>query len=172
MNSLKKNIVNASLYNIGWLACVYGGNEIAIVTGLVIFTVHFLWIKNHPYEWLIILSIMCLGILVDSIWFYTGIIQNHDQSLLIPLWLIVLWAIFATTLNNCLQWFQQHLGMVAVIGAVVGPLFYWLGAGISDVKIAEPLVQSLIMIGIAWLFLLPTLFIITRKIRSIPCYSN
>lgn len=164
---MKKNIINAVLFNLGWFACVAGGNEVALVAGLIIFTIHFIWINEHPKEWLTIFIIVLIGFTIDSIWFYIGIMQNGDQSILIPFWLIVLWAIFATTINNCLRWFQDHLMLVAVAGLIFGPLAYWMGAKLSNVVINEPLMQSMLIIGLGWMLMLPSFFILSKKVRSL-----
>ena len=164
---MKKNIINAILFNLGWFACVTGGDEIALLAGLFIFTIHFIWINEQPQEWLTIFIIVLIGFTIDSIWFYTGIMQNGDQSMLIPFWLIVLWAIFATTINNSLRWFHDHLVLVALLGLFFGPLAYWMGGNLSNVEIKEPLMQSMLYIGLGWMLMLPTFFILSKRVRSL-----
>ncbi len=164
---MKKIITNAILFNIGWIACVAGGDKIALLTGLVILTIHFLWVNKDPQEWRIIFTVMSIGIIIDSIWFYSGLMKNADHSLLIPVWLIVLWVIFATTINNCLRWLHGRPALGALVGLIFGPFAYWMGANISTVVIKEPLIQSMLLIGFGWMLMLPSFFILTRRIRSV-----
>lgn len=162
---MNKLIANAVLYNIGWYACVAGGNTTAVIAAAIILTIHFVWISNNRNEWILIIAITLLGVTIDSLWFYLEILQNPDLSPYIPLWLIMLWAIFSTTLNHCLKWFKSRQWAAGLSGFIIGPAIYFLGTKISDVELADPIYYPLIMLALSWGLIFPTLFIIVNKLE-------
>lgn len=51
----------------------------------------------------------------------------NDQAPLIPLWLMLLWALLATTLRHCLAWTARPWWLASLLGGVAGPLSYYAG---------------------------------------------
>ena len=169
---MKKIIINALLYNMGWYTCVTGGNTLSVIAATLIITIHLSFIADNNKEWFLIILVTAVGVSVDSFWFYLGILENPDKSLMIPLWLVMLWATFATTLNHCLRWFKEKLLVAAIAGSIAGPFFYYLGSRLSDVSMTEPLISSMLLIAVSWSIVLPLLFIIAQKLEPQPCSLN
>ncbi|MOA29752.1 hypothetical protein D3C78_1507890 [compost metagenome] len=74
-----------------------------------------------------------------------------------PLWLALLWALFATTLNHCLAWTARPWWLGSLLGAVAGPLSYWAGARIAGVGLPLGSVPTLLLLAGLWALLVPIL---------------
>jgi hypothetical protein len=95
---VKKILINLALFQVGWLVCVVGGNLYAIAFTLAALLVHNWLVLGSRAEWKLIASVVVVGCLWDMAMVKTGVISFPKAGLLgIPLWLICLWTLFATT---------------------------------------------------------------------------
>jgi len=98
-----ERLTNAVLFQVGWLACVLGGDSLWLLLALAVLVIHLGWISSWAEEGRLILSVVLVGTAVDSLLRVAGVFEFQDLSPLIPLWLMLLWALLATTLRHCLQ---------------------------------------------------------------------
>ena len=91
-----QRVANAVLFQIGWLTCVLGGNSRRLLVALAVLVIHLCWISSWAAEGGLILSVVIVGTAVDSVLRGAGVFAFQDQSPLIPLWLMLLWALLAT----------------------------------------------------------------------------
>jgi hypothetical protein len=152
-----ERLANAALFQLGWFACVMGGNSLWLLVPLAALVVHLLWISNWAEEGRLILSVVILGTAVDSLLRWLGIFEFSDDSPLIPLWLMLLWALLATTLRHCLSWTARPWWRASVLGAAGGPLSYYAGGQLAGVQFPYGQASTLIGIGLLWALLLPLL---------------
>ncbi len=110
------------LFQIGWLACVLGGNSLWLLLALAVLVIHLRWISSWAEEGRLILSVVIVGTAVDSVLRGLGVFEFQDLSPLIPLWLMLLWALLATTLRHCLAWSARPWWLASMLGAVGGAL--------------------------------------------------
>ena len=103
-----KKVINASLFNIAWLVCVIFGDLAAVMACVVVLLLHFFLVSRHFAEAGLVLKVVILGWLVDTALFSANILTSDGDVIFPPLWLSCLWLLFATTLNHCFVWFQQH----------------------------------------------------------------
>ena len=84
---------------------------------------------------------------------------------LAPVWIIVLWAGFALTLNHSLAFLKQHVLWSLLFGAIGGPLAY-LGAArlFNAVEFTAPDMQVVLALGIAWAIATPLLLTIASRL--------
>ena len=82
---------------------------------------------------------------------------------LIPFWLIVLWALLATTLNHCLAWTAQPRWRAALLGAIGGPLSYYAGQRLGAVTFPFGVWPTLLGLGVLWAGLFAALQWIAAK---------
>jgi FtsH-binding integral membrane protein len=116
-----ERVANAVLFQVGWLACVIGGNSLWLLLALAVLVIHLGWISSWAAEGRLILSVVIVGTAVDSLLRAAGVFEFQDLSPLIPLWLMLLWALLATTLRHCLQWSARPWWLASALGAVGGP---------------------------------------------------
>ncbi len=156
-----KLIINAVLFQIGWLACVLGGNYIALaVTALILF-VHLTWIGSWHKEKQLLAITFLLGCAIDSFLGNLNILQfssqPNDTGRLLPIWLACLWLVFATTLRHSLDWSRTHRLLGALLGFFGGPLSYLAGSNLAGVSLAQPTWQTLSILAVIWAVNVPLL---------------
>ena len=159
-----ERIANAVLFQIGWLACVIGGNSLWLLLALVVLVIHLRWISSWAAEGRLILSVVIVGTAVDSVLRTLGVFEFQDLSPLIPLWLMLLWALLATTLRHCLAWSARPWWLASALGAVGGGLSYYGGGRLSGVAFPYGEWPTLIGIGLLWALLFPLLHLMARRL--------
>lgn len=141
-------VLNALRFEAGWLLCVLGGSWVAAVAGSGLLAWH-LWRCSFSGEWRFIAGFALLGLAIDGSLQLLGGFDFNDQTLvlgLLPLWLWMLWPLFATLVYHSLAWLWRYPLIAALCGAVSGPLSYYGGALLAGVSLAPWLlpVQALI----------------------------
>ncbi|UZE11061.1 DUF2878 domain-containing protein [Pseudomonas sp. B21-053] len=161
-----ERLANAALFQLGWFACVVGGNSLWLLVALAALVIHLLWISRWGDEGRLILSVVLLGTTVDSSLRWLGVFDFADVAPLIPLWLMLLWALLATTLRHCLIWSANPWWLASLLGAVGGPLSYYAGSQLAGVQFPYGQLPTLIGIGLLWALLFPTLHFMARRLAS------
>ena len=145
-----KNLANAALFQLGWFACVLGGNSLWLLVAVGAIVAHLLWISRSWDEVRLIVAVCVIGTLVDSALLYAGVFEFKDAAGVIPLWLIVLWALLATTLRHCLAWTAKPLWRAALLGAIGGAMSYYAGQRLGAVAFGFGLWPTLAMLSAIW----------------------
>lgn len=151
---LNKTLANAALFQVGWFACVLGGHSAWLLLAGAALVIQVLWIKADIR---LVLLVCVLGSVIDSVLLNVGVFAFDSPGKIIPFWLMLLWALLATTLNHCLAWTAKPLWLCAVLGAVAGPLSYYAGQRLDAVAFPLGLWPTLIGLGVVWGALFPTL---------------
>lgn len=147
---MPKNIANAVLFQISWFACVLGGNSYWLLIAAGVLLVHLLWISSWAAEGKLLLWITAIGTLLDSVLMLVGVFDFGSNGVLIPLWLIVLWAILGTTLRHCLAWTATPWWRASLLGAIGGPMSYYAGSQLAGVQLPMGLIPSMVLLAILW----------------------
>lgn len=161
-----ERLTNAALFQLGWFACVVGGNSLWLLVPLAALVIHLLWISRWADEGRLILSVVLLGTTVDSTLRWLGVFDFADVAPLIPLWLMLLWALLATTLRHCLAWSAHPWWLASALGAISGPLSYYAGSQLAGVQFPYGPWVTLIGIGALWAMLFPTLHFMAQRLAS------
>lgn len=131
-------------FETGWLLCLLGGSWIALVTGLLLIGGHLRFIA-YPGEWRLLVGFAGLGLVLDgSLTLLGGFdFSGHTQIFgLLPLWLWMLWPLFATLLRHSLAWLWRFPLLAATGGALSGPLSYYGGSVLANVTLAPWLLPA------------------------------
>lgn len=161
---MREQIANAVLFQLGWLACVLGGNSLWLLLALAALVIHLRWISSWAAEGRLILCVVIVGTAVDSVLRYLDVFRFADASPLIPLWLMLLWALLATTLRHCLAWSARPWWLASALGAVGGALSYYGGGRLAGVQFPYGDIPTLILIGLLWAGLFPLLHLMARRL--------
>ena len=159
-----ERVANAVLFQIGWLTCVLGGNSPWLLIALAVLVIHLRWISSWAAEGRLILCVVIVGTAVDSVLRYLDVFRFADASPLIPLWLMLLWALLATTLRHCLAWSARPWWLASALGAVGGALSYYAGGRLAGVQFPYGEAATLIVIGLLWAGLFPLLHLMARRL--------
>ncbi|MEB2855042.1 DUF2878 domain-containing protein [Pseudomonas atacamensis] len=161
---MRERIANAVLFQLGWLACVLGGNSLWLLLAVAALVIHLRWISSWAAEGRLILCVVIVGTAVDSVLRYLDVFRFADASPLIPLWLMLLWALLATTLRHCLAWSARPWWLASALGAVGGALSYYGGGRLAGVQFPYGDIPTLILIGLLWAVLFPLLHLMARRL--------
>ena len=152
-----KTVANAVLFQCGWFACVLGGDSLWLLVGLAVLALHLLWISAWSREGQAILAVTLLGTVIDTSLRSFGVFHFGAPGPLIPFWLIVLWALLATTLRHCLAWSAQPWWRASLLGALGGPLSYYAGSQLAGVSFGYGTAATLIGLALLWAVIFPVL---------------
>ena len=160
-----KPLANAVLFQCGWFACVLGGNSRWLLVAVAAIAVHLLWLSSWSREGQVILAVTLLGTVIDTALRTFGVFHFSMPGPLIPIWLIVLWALLATTLRHCLAWSARPWWRASLLGAVGGPLSYYAGSQLAGVSFGYGTMPTVIGLGLLWALLFPVLHWVARQLE-------
>jgi hypothetical protein len=164
---MKTKIFNLAIFQVGWMVCVVGEDLYAIVYTAIALLIHHWYVLEKKSEWQLIAIVTVVGSLWDILMAFSGMIYYADSGFLgIPIWLICLWALFATTFMHSLSWLGRYLWIAAVFAAVMGPASYWFGSELSDAYFGTPILISLVVIAVGWATLFPAGIYLTRRYQQ------
>ena len=152
-----KLIANFLLFQATWFVCVLSTESIALYFTCTVLFIHFIAIGSWHKEKEIIAICLLLGSTVDSFLGDLNILLFGSEGRIIPLWLACIWVIFGTTIRHSLAWAGRHLILGATVGFFGGPAAYYAGSRLTDVRLAEPLWQTLLILAITWAVIIPLL---------------
>jgi hypothetical protein len=154
---MPKQPINAVLFQIGWFACVLGGTSPWLLVAVGVLALHFFWISSWTADGELVISVVLIGTLLDTLLLACGVFEFAEGGALIPLWLIMLWAVLATTLKHCLAWTATPWWRASLLGAIGGPLSYDAGSHMAGVHLPLGLWPSMLLLGVIWAGLFPLL---------------
>ena len=152
-NSENKIINALGFQGAWWSIALY--QEKAIYLVILMISLHFLFLKqNRLTEFYFVLSISAFGVLIDSLLFNFDFFKfTNPMSLnpaIVPLWLMVLWLAFASTLRHCLSWLFKNKYVAFVVGGLGGSLSYIGAANLGAMTIVQPEFQSFLILFVIW----------------------
>lgn len=167
---MKAIIINALVFQIGWLLCVLAGANqfpwLGTLTALIIVTWHIRNASSPRNELLLILSAGMIGAAWDSLLVLVGWLQYPSGTLIentAPHWIVAMWMLFATTLNVSLKWLKQRPLLASIFGAIGGPGAYFAGYKLGGVEIPD-LTTAMIALALGWALLMPLLMELARRL--------
>ena len=166
-------IQNFILFQAGWLSCVLGGASkdytwagVAVVSVIVV--IHLLRAHSIRNEIMLIAITAIVGTAWDSSLMMAGLFHFSNGVLitgLVPLWLIAMWALFATTLNVSMRWMKNKYLIASVFGAIGGPIAYYAGHRIGAVDFNDAL-TALLAVAAGWAVIMPGLMALTTRFNG------
>ena len=162
-------VVNFILFQIGWFACVIGAARqmpwLGVATVVAIVAWHLTQAKQAKKEVQLLIIALVIGGTFDQIMLNHQLItyQAHGwSSMLVPVWILALWAEFVTVLNVSLRWMRGRWLIAVLFGAIGGPLAY-MGAEKLGAVTLNHLPISYIALSVGWAFLTPLLLKLSQK---------
>lgn len=165
-------IVNAALFQVVWFATVAGAGAGFWWTGLPALLFFAIWqVKRSrwPRADVALVAVgVVLGLVIDSLLIAGGWLRYATplpSTQFAPVWIIVLWAGFALTVNHSLAFLKQRGALAVAFGAIGGPLAY-IGAArlFQAVSFTAPQIQVLAALAVAWAIATPLLLAIATRL--------
>ena len=158
---MSRVLVNFVAYQVAWFACVLGGAHalpwlgVAVTAAAV--AIHLFLVPAPGRNAFLILTIAAIGALWDGLLAGLGLLEYPSGMVLhwlAPVWIIAMWAGFATLLPVSLHWLLGRWRLAIVFGAVGGPLAYYAGMRLGAVNFPDP-VAALVALAGGWSILMP-----------------
>jgi hypothetical protein len=164
-------ILNVVLFQLGWFACVLGAasgyaREGAIAAALLV-ALHIARAARPKREAMLAAAAAVLGFLFESALVQAGWVRFEAGVLVegaAPYWMVALWALFATTLNESMRMLQTRPWIAAAFGAVGGPLAYYAGARMGALDLVQP-AAMLAALAVGWALATPLLLSLARRLN-------
>ncbi len=155
----KSAVINYFGFSIVWICCASTPSLemplLAPITTLIFLFFHFSIIAYKRYQELqLIIFAIFLGIIVDSGFAIFNIVQymqyngTINQNLVPPIWMLCLWAGFASQVNYAMRYLRGKYLLIAFYG-LLAPLAYMGGEKIKAVEIGPENINYAI-IAITW----------------------
>lgn len=126
-DTLRNNVTNWVAMQLGWLACVMGGNGWAYVALVLLIALHMQIAKKG--EWCLVLAAAAYGIAQDTVLYNLGglsFLRDDACGVLIAPWLMCLWVMFCTQFKHCMTTIMNHPWMAVCFG-LIAPISYFGG---------------------------------------------
>ena len=157
-------LANFLAFQVAWFANVLGAANgrpwLGPLVVLAVLGVHLRHMPDPRFSARIIAVVGLIGVTVDSILGYVGILVYRDSLVApwaCPPWLITLWLALATTLGRSLSWLAGRPGLAAVLGGVFGPVSYYAGRELGALDFGGHPVIGLMTLSVVWAMLFPLL---------------
>ncbi|AZE76572.1 DUF2878 domain-containing protein [Pseudomonas synxantha] len=161
-----KPLANAVLFQCGWFACVLGGDSLWLLVGVAVLGIHCLWISSPTDDGMLIVKVTLAGTLLDTLLRTLGVFHFSEPGPMVPFWLMLLWALLATTLRHCLAWSARPWWFASLLGAVGGPLSYYAGSQLAGVSFGYATPATLIGLALLWATLFPLLHGLAGRLQD------
>lgn len=158
-------IINFVLFQAAWFACVISGAHqtslIAVAVSAPVITIS-LWMRKEylKSDLLLLAYIAGIGFCVDSLNLMAGVFSLNGSpyfKFICPLWLVLLWVVFGTTLRSPLSWLAGRYWLSAALGAMAGAPSYFAGAKMGAVTMNSNWIFSAISLTVTWALVMPLL---------------
>ena len=134
-------------FELCWFALVYWQHLAAMP--VLLYWLYGVW-RLGKSERIAVLVILLAGVAMDTLLSMLDVL-NFNGSSLMPLWFVVLWAVFALAAVEFMAKVLSKPWLAALLGASGGPLSYWGGAALSGgvLQFPSPLFSITVLV-IAW----------------------
>jgi hypothetical protein len=162
-------LINFIAFQLGWWCCVLGAANGDRFLGpfavALIVIAHLLRARRMSAELLLVAITVALGAAWDTLMLHSGWISYAAgfSGAFAPLWILALWAVFATTFNVSMHWLRERKLLAAAFGAVAAPLSYWAGVRLGAGALINP-IAALVAISIGWAAMMPALMWLSQKL--------
>jgi hypothetical protein len=166
-------IRNFLLFQAGWFACVLGGAYALPLAGsliaLAIIALHLWLTPDATAELKLLLLALSFGLVFESLLVNFQLAYYSSGMLLpglAPYWMILMWPLFASTLNLSMAWMKNLAPfLIALLGAILAPFAYFAGASMQAV-VFNNMLLSLSIIAFGWAILLPLLVLAANRFNG------
>jgi len=164
-------LVNFIGFQVGWFACVLGAANdkefLGMIIALGVIIYHVINQGDSRKELKLILVALAIGLLWETWVLNLDILRypSHPESLFwAPSWLVMMWALFATTINLSMGWLKGRWILALFMGAIFGPLAFIGGERLGAVVFLDSTL-TMITLSIGWGLLMPLLLWIAERIN-------
>jgi hypothetical protein len=172
MNPTSRNLLNFAAFQLAWFACVLSGAHDRVAAGVLavaaVVALHLAIAPRPGPEARLVVIVTAIGLGWDSLIVSLGL-MSYSAGMFVPgvapLWILAMWALFATTLNLSMGWLKGRPWLAVGFGAIGGPLAYLAGKKLGGVEMSEPAL-ALLAQGLGWAVLMPLLLRLATRLNG------
>ena len=170
-------VINFIAFQVIWLIAVIGAaNEIWLPTALAV-AAFCCWQlpskRRHKSDLALIICAILSGLLLDSLWQATGLIEfKLALPLIAPVWILLLWVTLALSINHSLAWLKKNIWLAVLFGAIGAPLSYFAGSKLGALTYPQGLLMIHILLSISWAIIMPLFTHFERFTQTWKPHSN
>lgn len=157
-------------YQLIWFLLARGASDgrllWPLVAGAVFVAVQLMTASDIGRELRVLVAAVLMGVAVDGVAAATGWLRYASASPAFPpggapLWILMLWACFSTTINRSLNALRGRPWLASLLGALGAPMAY-LAASRGWGAVQFSVWPGLAWIAACWALALPLLFVASR----------
>lgn len=147
---------NFVAFQIVWFACVLASAHecewVGALVGWPLVLLHLATTERRGRQTLLVLAFTLGGACLDRLFVALEALRLHNPLLLglSPLWMVTLWASFATTQPSSMRWLVDKPLLAVVIGAASGPFVYRGGEKLGALALGPDFWWSAGVLSVAW----------------------
>ena len=160
-------LINFVLFQFGWFVSVWGAAQqklpLSMTVVALILLVHIMQASRKKEATILLFIIMLLGSIFDQLLLITNLVTYENQFIdyLVPIWIVAMWGLFATTLNLSLSWLKSNLVLAILFGFIGGPVAYFAAEQLNAVQLTNHF--SIYALALGWAILTPVCLYIAQK---------
>lgn len=157
-------IFNAFQFQVGWFVCVLVQGVEALVFVVFVTLLHFCLVKNRIQDGILVVVALLLGMALESVALIYELYSIHPESQQwlvgqVPHWLLLLWMLFALTLNHSMSWLKGKPWLAVMLGLMLAPLSYLAGDRFGVIHLGP---NAYLWLGVLWAAAMMVLAVVQR----------
>jgi Protein of unknown function (DUF2878) len=166
-------LINFVAFQTAWFAVVLGAAHDFLWRGMLVaiaVVLLHLWMSRQPLRelQLVILAIL-LGTMWDSVVAANHIIHypsGQFSPYIAPVWIMAMWALFATTLNVSLLFLRGRPLLAAAFGGIGAPLSFLAGMRLQALQFPDTTL-AMTVLAIGWALIMPVLMALSVRFDGV-----
>jgi hypothetical protein len=160
-------LINFGLFQLGWFIAIWGAAHQKLLPSMIaialILMIYIIQARYKKEAFILLLLIMLLGPIFDQCLLSFGLIEYKSQfsEYIVPIWIVALWGLFATTLNISLSWLKHYKLLAVLFGLIGGPLAYIAAEKLNAIQLMNS--YALLVLALGWALLTPLSFVIAKR---------
>lgn len=167
-------LINSGLFYLGWILTLKFVLEGEFWQGplinLGIILLHLARVPHKLFEGVLVLTVPLLGAGLDAIFVSTGVLNYiggyESCPCIAPLWVMSLWALFATSFNHSLSWLDKNIWICIGVGSIGGTVSYMAGIRVGVAYFSVPEWVGITSLAIGWGIVVPLCYCYNRWLKS------
>ena len=148
---MPKILLNAGVFQAGWFLSVLYGNVIALMYAGVASFLYLRYFLTSTRDLTLFAAVLLVGFVGDSLLGLTGVLIHPNGLPFPPVWMVVLWLLFAMTLPWSLRPLTRHKWLFLGLCMAGGTLSYVAGVKLTTVSFGYAMQVTALLLAGVWL---------------------
>lgn len=161
MSNTLRLLTNVVLFQLGWFACLLLSGVWVALIAITVLLLHFYFIvpqERRIKELNLIVIVLFVGVILELCYLFGEVLIRSGGESYPAFWLLIIWALFATTFRYSLSWLRPKLWLASIFAGVAAPMSYYAGANLNaTVSLNDNAIFSLAVIAVSWAIVFPLL---------------